>query len=63
MYSYVSGFKGHNNSVELDGTVTYIHPSKRWYQVTFDNGIKECFFFDVEPIKLAVDRKTHNGEW
>lgn len=25
------------------GTVTYI--SKRgWYQVTFDNGVRECFF-------------------
>ena len=26
------------------GTVTYIHPSGRWYQVTFDCGLKECFF-------------------
>ena len=33
----------------LPGTVTYIHPSGRWYQVTFDNGVKECFFVDVEP--------------
>lgn len=31
-----------------NGTVTYIHPSDRWYQVTFDCGIKECYFCDVE---------------
>ena len=30
------------------GTVTYIHRSGRWYQVTFDNGIKECFFCNTE---------------
>lgn len=40
------------------GTVTYIHPSRRWYQVTFDIGIKECFFADVEPIQKA--RETVN---
>ena len=29
----------------LPGTVTYVHPSGRWYQVTFDGcKIKECFF-------------------
>ena len=27
------------------GTVTYVHPFRRWYQVTFDNGIVECFFW------------------
>ena len=27
------------------GTVTYVHPRGRWFQVTFDAaGIKECFF-------------------
>lgn len=26
------------------GTVTYVHPSGRWYNVTFDNGLKESFF-------------------
>lgn len=33
----------------LPGTVTYINHKRRWYQVTFDIGIKECFFFDIEP--------------
>lgn len=28
----------------LPGTVTYVHPTRPWYQVTFDNGIVECFF-------------------
>lgn len=27
------------------GTVTYAPENKRWFQVTFDNGIKECFFW------------------
>lgn len=27
------------------GTVTYVHPTGRWFQVTFDIGIKECFFW------------------
>lgn len=40
-------------------TVTYIHPSGRWYQVTFDNGIRECFFVDVEPTPLIRDAKLH----
>jgi hypothetical protein len=46
------------------GTVTYIHPSGRWYQVTFDVGIKECFFVDVEPVQLAkipVNRSRNYG--
>lgn len=34
------------------GTVTFIHPSGRWYQVTFDNGIRECFFAAVEPTQI-----------
>ena len=46
---------------EYPGAVTYIHPSGRWYQVTFDNGIKECFFVDVEPTPLAQDRGLHHG--
>ena len=36
------------------GTITYINEKHRWYQVTFDIGVKECFFFAVEqpePIK------------
>jgi len=45
----------------IPGTVTYCHPSGRWYQVTFDNGIKECFFVDVEPTPLAQDRGRHHG--
>ena len=36
--------------VDMPGTVTYIHPSGRWYQVSFDVGIKECFFVEPEPI-------------
>lgn len=32
----------------LPGTVTYVHPTHRWYQVTFDCGLKECFFQDVD---------------
>ena len=36
----------------LPGTVTYCHPSGRWYQVTFDNGIRECFFAAVEPTQI-----------
>ncbi len=43
----------------LPGTVTFCHPSGRWYQVTFDNGIKEWFFFDVEPTPLIPDAKLH----
>ena len=39
------------------GTVTYINV--RWYQVTFDCGIKECFFFDVEPSAMEKDRGRH----
>lgn len=38
------------------GTVTYINHHRRWYQVTFDCGIKECFFFDVEPAAVEKDR-------
>lgn len=45
------------------GTVTYIHPSGRWYQVTFDNGIRECFFFDVEPTPLVREWKLHLKAW
>lgn len=33
----------------LPGTVTFINARRRWYQVTFDIGIRECFFVDVEP--------------
>ena len=36
----------------LPGTVTFINARRRWYQVTFDCGIKECFFVDVPPEKL-----------
>ena len=43
------------------GVVTYIHPSGRWYQVTFDNGVKECFFIPVEPCKLKPDRMKPVG--
>ena len=43
------------------GTVTYMHPSGRWYQVTFDNGVKECFFCDAEPTPLIRERKAHKG--
>lgn len=43
------------------GTVTYIHPSGRWYQVKFDNGVKECFFFDVEPVKEKKPHPIHYG--
>ena len=43
----------------LPGTVTYCHPSGRWYQVTFDCGIKEWFFMDVEPTPLIKDAKLH----
>jgi len=46
---------------EYSGTVTYIHPSGRWYQVTFDNGVKECFFVDVEPEKLKPVRPIKWG--
>lgn len=42
------------------GTVTYIHPSGRWYQVTFDNGLKECFFIDAEPTPMIPERAIHN---
>jgi hypothetical protein len=41
---------------EYPGAVTYIHPSGRWYQVTFDNGIKECFFIDPEPEEVKRGR-------
>lgn len=41
------------------GTVTYIHPSGRWYQVTFDNGLKECFFIDPEPTPILKDGSNH----
>ena len=34
------------------GTITYIHPRRGWYQVTFDNGVKECFFAAVEPTQI-----------
>ena len=37
----------------LAGTVTFVHPRGRWYQVTFDIGIRECFFYDVEPTPKA----------
>jgi hypothetical protein len=39
------------------GTVTFI--SSRWYQVTFDCGVKECFFFDVRPTPLIKDKAQH----
>lgn len=32
----------------LPGTVTYISEAKGWYQVTFDIGVKACFFFEEE---------------
>lgn len=48
---------------EYPGTVTYIHPAGRWYQVTFDNGIKECFFFDVEPTPKKREWKLHLKAW
>lgn len=44
------------------GRVTFIS-RKGWYQVTFDNGVKECFFLDVEPTPLIKDRGGHRGEW
>ena len=33
--------------VKYPGTVTYVNEAKRWYQVTFDNGVKECYHFPV----------------
>lgn len=47
---------------EYPGTVTYIS-RQGWYQVTFDNGLKECFFLGVEPTPLIKDRGGHRGEW
>lgn len=38
------------NIEPLPGTVTFV--SKRWYQVTFDCGVKECFFREVDPAPL-----------
>ncbi len=41
------------------GTITYIHPRRGWYQVTFDNGIKECYFIEPGPTTemggIAID--------
>ena len=50
------------------GTVTYINEPKGWYQVTFDNGVKECFFFDVEPeeprrVPINRSRLYGGAEW
>lgn len=45
----------------LPGTVTYVHPRGRWYQVTFDVGVKECFFYDVEPTVVKPDRMKPCG--
>lgn len=45
----------------LPGTVTYVHPSGRWYQVTFDVGIKECFFVDPDPTPILRDGNHHRA--
>lgn len=52
-----------NEIKPLPGTVTYVHPKGRWYQVTFDCGIKECFFVDVKPTPLIRDKVIHHGAW
>ena len=43
------------------GTVTYIHHSGRWYQVTFDNGVAECFFCEIAPEPVVREHKAHKG--
>lgn len=40
------------------GTVTYINAKRGWYQVTFDNGVKECFFFPAQKVKKP--KETYN---
>lgn len=42
------------------GTVTYVHPTGRWYQVTFDAaGIKECFFVGTPPQNDVIRDGSH----
>ena len=46
------------------GTVTFIHPKRRWYQVTFDIGIKECFFAEQPPEPTYTrGRYPRVGKW
>lgn len=57
-----------NRCRDMDNVAGYAHKliqdalinaRRRWYQVTFDCGIKECFFVDVEPTPLIKDAKLH----
>ena len=43
------------NIKPLPGTVTFVN--KRWYQVTFDCGISECFF---KPVSEQPEREKRN---
>lgn len=46
---------------DYPGTITYI--SRRgWYQVTFDNGVKECYFIEPEPEPEHRGRPQKWGE-
>ena len=43
---YIDGKKKREEKKPFPGVVTYVHPWRRWYMVTFDkSNLRECFFY------------------